>query len=77
MTVKKLIKILSKLDDADIADVTFYVGNKSYDIKRISQWGVMTGVTIELFEKEVEYGVTLKKSMVKELKNIVKNANKK
>jgi hypothetical protein len=77
MTVKKLIKILKTVDDPDIADVTFYVGSKAYDIKRVSQWGVMTGVTIELFEKEVEHGVTIKRSRAKELKNIVKNEIKK
>jgi hypothetical protein len=50
MTVKKLISILKKLKDPDIAEMTFYVGEKSYDIKSIGQFGLITDANITLTE---------------------------
>jgi hypothetical protein len=52
MTVKELINILKKAKDIDIADVTFCVGEKTYELESIGQFGIIPDVNIHL--KEVE-----------------------
>ena len=83
MTVKELINILKKAKDIDIADVTFYIGDKSYELDSMGQFGIIPDVNINLKEveqpmmKPIKHFRRDKKKMVeKTMKKIKKDLGK-
>ena len=53
MTIAKLIACLKKCKHISRAEVTFFVGEKEYDLSRIGQFGVVPDVNIDLVERKI------------------------
>lgn len=53
MTVDEFINILKMAKDTDIAEITFYVGDKTYALESMGQYGIIPDVTINLREIKV------------------------
>ena len=52
MTAKELINILKKAKEIDIANVTFCVGEKAYELESAAQFGIIPDINLHL--KEIE-----------------------
>jgi len=53
MKGQEFIDALSLAKDIDIADITFYVGDKAYEVESMGQMGILTDISINLKEVEI------------------------
>lgn len=53
MTVKKLIEILNKCVDPDLAEIEFWIGDQYHELERVGQFGIIPTVTFTLKATEL------------------------
>ena len=79
MTVKEFISILEKAKDIDIADITFCVGEKTFELESMSQFEIIPHVNINL--KEVTFPLMrpikhFRRDKQKMVDSVIKKINK-
>jgi len=60
MNVKEFINILKYAEDIDIAEIIFWVGDKTYELDSINQCGIVADVNILLKDVELPVMIPIK-----------------